>query len=134
MSITSQISSTKRALATVKAAETPVAKRGMFALIERRHRYTSLLHGAYAGYIGYTPAIVSSVTKDGIVKAVRVASVGYPIIKRSEWQYVAVDVAGAIVDPAAVVAKLVDGDGRAIEYHDRNAAVAAIKAAAGVEQ
>jgi hypothetical protein len=43
----------------------------MFALVERRHSYTSLLHGAYAGYIGYTPAIVASVARDGVVKEVR---------------------------------------------------------------
>jgi hypothetical protein len=130
---TSTIDSLKRASAACHAATdfTP-AKRGMFALVERRHSYTSLLHGAYAGYIGYTPAIVSSVDRAGIVKEVRVVSVGYDRLKRRDWQFCHVDSAGKIADPEAVVAALVDTQGRAIEYHDRNEAIAAIKAAAGL--
>jgi hypothetical protein len=104
----------------------------MFALVERRHSYTSLLHGAYAGYIGYTPAIVSSVDRAGTVKEVRVASVGYDRLKRRDWDQVTVDSAGRIADPEAVAAALVDDSGRAIEYRDKAAALAAIKAAAGI--
>src|SRR6516162_5171789 len=76
MSIASTVTALERANAAYKAAQaaaTPVAKRGMFAMVERRHRYSSLLCGAYAGYVGYTPCLVSSVTRDGIVKEVRLA-------------------------------------------------------------
>ena len=44
-----------------------MAKRGMFAMVECRHSYSSLLHGAYAGYVGFTPCIVTSVDRAGIV-------------------------------------------------------------------
>jgi hypothetical protein len=69
MSIASTVAALERANAAYKAAQAatmPVAKRGMFAVVERRHRYSSLLCGAYAGYVGYTPCLVSSVTRDGI--------------------------------------------------------------------
>jgi len=69
MSLQSVTASARRASAAIKAApQHAVAKRGMFAMIEKTHRYTSLLHGAYAGYIGYRPCIVTKVTRDGIVK------------------------------------------------------------------
>lgn len=134
MSIASTVTRLERANATYKAARAAgnvVARRGMFALVERQHRYTGLLHGAYAGYVGYTPAIVSSVDRAGIVKAVRLAGQDWPL-KRRDWQYLHVDAAGGIADPESVVRQLVAENGRAIEYHDRNEAVAAIKAAAGI--
>ena len=49
MSIASTVTALERANAAYKAAQaaaTPVAKRGMFAMVERRHRYSSLLCGA----------------------------------------------------------------------------------------
>src|SRR6266571_9132461 len=115
--------SLKRATTAHKA--TPAfapARRGMFALVERRHSYTSLLHGAYARYIGYTPAIVSSVARDGLVKEVRVISAGHDRLWRRDWDTCTVDSAGKIADPESVARQLVDCDGRAIEYRDRNEA------------
>ena len=113
-----------------EAATTPVAKRGMFALVEREHRY-SYLCGAYAGHVSYIPAIVSSVTRDGIVKEVRLAGQDWRP-KRRDWRQITVDSASRIADPEAVAAKLVDENDRAIEYRDHREAVAAIKAAAGI--
>ena len=43
MSLQSVAASAKRASAAIKAAP-GIAKRGMFAMVEREHRYTSLLH------------------------------------------------------------------------------------------
>src|ERR1700730_11465414 len=135
MSIASTVTALERATATYKAAQpaTAVAKRGMFALVERRHSYTSLLHGAYAGYIGYTPATVTSVDRAGIVKEVRIAGQSWPL-KRRDWQYVHVDSRGLIANPESVVARLVDEQGRAVEYKEQAAAIVAIKAAAGIAQ
>jgi len=136
MSIASTIASLERANATyqgAQAAAAPVAERGMFAMVERRHSYSSLLHGAYAGYVGYTPAIVSSVTRAGIVKEVRLTGQNWPL-KRRDWQFVHVDTLGRIADPERVVAALVDDRGHAIEYRDKAQALAAIKAAAGIGQ
>jgi hypothetical protein len=50
-----------------------MAKRGMFALIEREHCYSYMrrLHGACQ--LHHTPAIVSSVTRAGIAREVRLA-------------------------------------------------------------
>jgi hypothetical protein len=133
MSIGSQLRGAERALAQIKAADAvAVAKRGMFAMVERHHSYNSLLHGAYAGYVGFTPCIVSSVDRTGIVKEVRIA--GQPwALKRRDWQRVTVDSASRITDPEMVVQRLVDERGNAIEYHSHNEAVTAIKAAAGVQ-
>ena len=108
-----------------------VAKRGMFALIERRHSYSSLLHGAYAGYVGYTPCIVSSVDRAGIVKEARLAGQSWPL-KRRDWDQITVDSAGRITNPQAVAAALVDDRGLAIEYRDKAEAIVAIKQAAGM--
>lgn len=128
------INSLKRAGAVCHAAnDVPQAKRGNFALVERRHSYNSLLHGAYAGYVGYTPAIVSSVTRAGIVKEVRLTGQNWPL-KRRDWQFVHVDTLGRIADPERVVAALVDDRGHAIEYRDKAQALAAIKTAAGIGQ
>ena len=132
MSIASTITALERANAVHKAATHAVAKRGMFALVERQHRYTSLLHGAYAGYIGYTPAIVTSVDRAGIVKQVRIVAIGHDRLTRRDWQYVHVDSRGLIANPESVVARLVDEHGRAIEYKEQAAAIVAIKAAAGI--
>jgi hypothetical protein len=105
----------------------------MFAMIQRTHRYNSMLRGAYAGYVGYTPCLVSSVTRDGIAKEVMIAGQSWPV-KRRDWDYITIDSAGRIADPESVVRRLVDDRGNAIEYHDHNEAVAAIKAAAGISQ
>jgi hypothetical protein len=121
MSIASTVAALERANAAYKAAQaaaTPVAKRGMFAMVERRHCYSSLLCGAYAGYVGYTPCLVSSVTRDGIVNEVRLAGQSWTL-KRRDWERVMVDTAGKITEPATVVARLVDDRGMAIEYRDQ---------------
>ena len=121
MSIASTVTALERANAAykaVQAAATPVAKRGMLAMVERRHRYSSLLCGAYAGYVGYTPCLVSSVSRDGIVKEVRLAGQSWTL-KRRDWQRVMVDTTGKIREPATVVAQLVDARSTAIEYRDQ---------------
>ena len=128
MSIASTITALERANAVHKAATHAVAKRGMFALVERQHRYTSLLHGAYAGY---TPCIVASVDRAGIVKEARLIGQSWPL-KRRDWQEITVDSANRIADPAGVVRQLVGVDGHAIEYRDKAEAIVAIKQAAGM--
>jgi hypothetical protein len=115
-----------------EAAKIATAKRGNFCLIERRHSYTSLLHSAYAGNVGWTPVIVSSVTRDGIVKEVRLAD--GRTLKRRDWDYCHVDSKGLIANPALVCEQLRQADHPrwAIEYHDCSKTNAAIKAAAGL--
>ena len=130
MSILGTIEGLKRANASMKAAAHPAAKRGMFALVNRRHSYLSLRDGHHA-WSTYTPAIVSSVTRDGIVKEVRLAGQGWPL-KSRDWQQITVDSRSQVADPEAVAARLVDDRGFAVEYHDQAEAVAAIKAAAGI--
>jgi hypothetical protein len=143
MSIEQTIAGLKRANAIVRAhklteaAKIAPARRGNFCLIEREHRYTSLLHGAYTGYRGWTPAIVTSVTRDGIVKEVRLAD--GRALKRRDWAYCHVDSKGLIKDPAGVCEALREPADKAparwaIEYQDRGEANAAIKAAARIEQ
>ena len=133
MSIASTVTSLERANAAYRAAQavaTPVARRGMFALVEREHRY-SYLCGAHAGHVSYTPAIVSSVTRDGIAREVRL--VGRPApLKQRDWRQITVDSRGNIADPEGVPARLVDENGHAIEYRDHAEAIAAIKTAAGI--
>jgi hypothetical protein len=134
MSIVSTAVRLERASAAHKAAQpapVAVAKRGMFALVERRHSYTSLLRGAYAGYVGHTPCIVSSVDRAGIVKEARLAGQSWTL-KRRDWDEITVDSAGRITNPQAVVAALVDERGFAIEYRDKAQAIVAIKQAAGI--
>src|SRR6266851_4843147 len=132
MSIETTIASLKRAKAVCdEANRVPVAKRGTFALVERRHSYSSLLHGAYAGYVGFTPCIVTSIDRAGIVKEVKLAGQSWSL-KRRDWQQITVDSAGKVADPASVVPKLVDDHGHAIEYRDHGEAIRAIKAAAGL--
>jgi hypothetical protein len=133
MSIASNVAALERANAAYKAAQaatTVLAKRGMFALVEREHRY-SYLCGAYAGHVSFTPCIVSSVTRDGIVKEVRLAGQNWPL-KCRDWRQIHVDRAGKVADPEAVAAKLVDDRGFAIVYQDQREAIAAIKATAGI--
>src|SRR5882762_8763421 len=132
MSIETTIAGLKRAKAVCdEANRVPAAKRGMFAIVERRHSYSSLLHGAYAGYVGFTPCIVSSVDRSGIVKEVKLAGQSWPL-KRRDWHQINVDSAGKIGNPAAVVAKLVDDRAQAVEYRVHGEAIRAIKAAAGL--
>jgi hypothetical protein len=90
MSIASTVAALERANGACNAAQaaaTPIAKRGMFAMVERRHRYGSLLCGAYAGYVGYTPCLVSSVDRAGIVKEVRLVGQTWPL-KRRDWDQI----------------------------------------------
>jgi hypothetical protein len=82
-------------------------------------------------------AIVSSVTRDGIVKEVRLAD--GRTLKRRDWAYCHVDSKGMIADPAGVCAALREPADKAparlaIEYQDRGEANAAIKTAARIEQ
>ena len=133
MSIAATVASLERANTAHRAAQaaaTPVATRGMFALIEREHRY-SYLCGAYAGHVSYTAAIVSSVTRDGIAREVRLVGQSSPL-KRRAWRRITVDSAGNIADPEGVARRLVDENGHAVEYRDHAAALAAIRAAAGI--
>jgi hypothetical protein len=132
MSIATTIVALERANAVHKTANAvPVAKRGMFAMIERRHSYSSLLHGAYAGYVGFTPCIITSVESAGIVKEMKLAGRSWPL-KRRDWQQITFDSAGKIANPAGVCTALVDERGFAVEYRDQGEAIRAIKAAAGL--
>ena len=67
-------------------------------MVERRHSYSSLLHGAYAGYVGFTPCIVTSVDRAGIVKEVKLAGQSWSL-KRRDWQQITVDSAGKVANP-----------------------------------
>jgi hypothetical protein len=120
MSIASTVTSLERANAAYRAAQavaTPVARRGMFALVEREHRY-SYLCGAHAGHVSYTPAIVTSVTRAGIAREVRI--VGRSPLKQRDWRYITVDSAGNIADPESVTRRLADENGQAIQYRDHD--------------
>jgi hypothetical protein len=111
MSIASTVAALERANAAYKAAQRHNLRRQtrQFRLVEREHRY-SYLCGAYAGYVSFTPCIVSSVVRDGIVKEVRLAGQDWPL-KRRDWHQINVDSAGRVPDPEAVAAKLVDDRG-----------------------
>ena len=131
MSIETTITSLKRAKAICNEANrVPVAKRGMFAMVERPHSYSSLLHGAYAGYVGFTPCIVTSVDRAGIVKEVKLTGQSWTL-KRRDWDQIMVDSAAKIANPEGVCAMLVDDRGFAVEYRAKNEAIRAFKAAAG---
>jgi hypothetical protein len=69
--------------------------------------------------ISYTPCLVSSVTRDGIVKELRIAGQDWPL-KRRDWRMVTVDSGGRIADPEGVACQLVDENGHAIEYRDQD--------------
>jgi hypothetical protein len=134
MSIETTAAALERANAVYKAAQTAAiapAKRGMFAMVERRHSYSSLLNGAYTGYVGFTPCIITSVDRAGIVKEVKLAGQSWPL-KRRDWQQITVDSAGKVANPAGVCAALVDERGFAVEYRDQGEVIRAIKAAAGL--
>jgi hypothetical protein len=126
MGLASVAASAQRAL----AQQQQHAKRGMFALVERRHSYLSLKDGHQA-WSTFTPAIVASVSRDGLAKEVRIAGQNWPL-KAAEWRQITIDSQQRIADPERVAATLVDENGRAIEYTDQEHAVAAIRAAAGM--
>lgn len=128
MSIASHVVRLDRASAAHQAAAAK-AKRGMFAVIERRRSYT-MMHGATHAEFSYTPCIVASIDRAGIVKAVRLAGQEW-LLPTRDWSRITVDSRGQVADPAMVTAKLVNDFGAAIEYEDHAAAVAAIRAAAG---
>jgi hypothetical protein len=114
MSIASTVAALERANAAYKAAQATTnapAKRDMFALVEREHRYSYLW--------------------DGIVKEVRLAGQSWPL-KRRDWRQINVDSASKIADPEAVTRRLVDENGHAREFRDQREAIAAVKAAAGL--
>jgi hypothetical protein len=129
MGLASVAENARHASSAIKARE-GTARRGMFALIERRRSYMSLRDGHHA-WNTYTPAIVSSVTRDGLAKEVRVAGQQWAL-KASDWSTIMIDSAGRIADPQAVAAALVDDNGQAIEYRLRAEALVAIKNAAGI--
>src|ERR1700732_3819128 len=98
MSIETTIAGLKRAKAVCdEANRVPAAKRRMFAMVERRHSYSSLLHGAYAGYVRFTPCIVTSVDRAGIVKEVKLAGQPWPL-KRRDRQHITITSAGKDAD------------------------------------
>ena len=84
-----------------------------------------------AQHVNYTPAIVSSVTRAGIAREVRLVGRSWPP-KQCDWRRITVDSAGNIADPEGVARRLVDENGHAIEYRDHAEALAAIKTAAGI--
>jgi hypothetical protein len=108
-----------------------VAKRGMFALVERRHSYMSLRDRHHA-WSTFTPAIVTSVSRKGVAKEVRYHVGGqWWTLKARNWLSITIDSRQQIADPDAVACALINECGHAIEYRDQSEAVAAIKAAAG---
>jgi hypothetical protein len=130
VSIETTIETLKRAKATVKVEQTVAAKRGMFALVERRHRYNTLLSGGISEHVTYTPGIVSSVDRSGMAKEVRCA--GDQKLVRRDWDFCHVDSRGLVPKPESVVATLVDEFGGPRRFDNMRDAQAAIKAAAGL--
>lgn len=130
MSIQAQVETLKRANATVKAAQSVTAKRGMFALVETRHRYRTLLAGGISEHVTFTPGIVSSVDRAGMAKEVRCA--GDRTVKRRDWDFCHVDSRGIVANPESVIAALVDEFGGPKRFDAMRDAQAAIKAAAGL--
>lgn len=126
MSIQSIERSAKRALANME----PRAKRGMFALVERRT--VSVMAHSYQrrAWSTFTPGIVSSVDRDGIAKEVRLA--GGMTLKSRDWARITIDAQQRIADPEGIAAKLVDDFGLAVQFRSFDEAFAAIKAAAGL--
>jgi hypothetical protein len=130
MSIATTIAGLERANAVYKAAQ-PTARRGMLAVIERRH-WSTYMHGKTVISLSYTPAIVSSVSRDGTAQEVRVAApaaYGPYRVNRRDWESILVDTRGQCGNPDAVCAALVDDRGFAIEYETRDRAIEAIRAA-----
>jgi hypothetical protein len=130
MSIEATIETLKRANATLKAEQNVVAKRGMFALVERRHRYRTLLAGGLSEHVSYTPGIVSSVDRAGMAKEVRCA--GEQKLVRRDWDFCHVDSRGLVLDPERLVAALANEFGGPKRFDNMRDAQAAIKAAAGL--
>jgi hypothetical protein len=130
MSIETTIETLKRANATMKAEQNVVAKRGMFALVERRHRYMTLLAGGISEHVTYTPGIVLSVDRAGMAKEVRCA--GDQKLVRRDWDFCHVDSRGLVPHPECVVATLVNEFGGPQRFDNMRDAQAAIKAAAGL--
>jgi hypothetical protein len=130
MSIQVQVETLKRANATAKAAQSVVAKRGMFALVETRHRYRTLLAGGISEHVTFTPGIVSSVDRSGMAKEVRCA--GHRTLKRRDWDFCHVDSRGMVANAESVIAALVDEFGGPKRFDTLRDAQAAIKAAAGL--
>jgi hypothetical protein len=130
MSIQAQVETLKRANATVKAQQSVIAKRGMFALVETRHRYITLLAGGISEHVTFTPGIVSSVDRAGRAKEVRCA--GNQTLKRRDWDFCHVDSRSLVLNPGSVIAALVDEFGGPKRFHALRDAQAAIKAAAGL--
>ncbi len=132
MTLQSVTTAAKRAGAVSAAAQHAIARRGMFALIQRRRSYT-MMHGPTHAEFSYTPARVASVTRDGTVKAVELADGRR--VERRDWHQIDVDSRGQVANVDAVLAQLVEteaGLGWPVEYHDKAEAVAAIKQAAGL--
>lgn len=107
------------------------AKRGQFALVERRHTYLSLKDG-HREYFDFLPGLVTSVTRDGEAKEVQVRGLAPLRRDRRDWHYLYIDGKGTICDPRALCATLVNEFGAALAYGTREEAVAAIREAAGV--
>src|SRR5207248_8542330 len=97
MSIQAHAETLKRANATVKAEQSVGAKRGMFALAETRHGYTTLLAGGISEHVTFTPGIVSSVDRAGMAKEVRCAR--HQTLKRRDWDFCHVDSRGLVANP-----------------------------------
>jgi hypothetical protein len=128
MSILKTEAGMRRAAETVKTAN--AAKRGMFALLERRHSYVSLRDG-YHAYRTYVPGIVTSVSRDGMAKRMRVKGHG------ADFQIVPsdtllLDTRGQIANPETVCAALTSDFGIATEFDTLEAARVAIKATVGL--
>jgi hypothetical protein len=130
MSIQTRVETLKRANATAKAAQSVTAKRGMFALVETRHRYRTLLVGGISEHVTFTPGIVSSVDRAGMAKEVRGA--GDRTLKRCDWDFCHVDSRGMVANSESVIAALVDEFGKPKRFDALRDAQAAIRAAAGL--
>jgi hypothetical protein len=70
MSLQSVASAAKRASATVKAAQSAVAKRGTLCVVERRHSSVRLHPPGRQEWFEYLPAVVRSVSRDGMIREV----------------------------------------------------------------
>jgi hypothetical protein len=129
MSIEQTVAGLKRAKAVHDEANSS-AKRGQFALIERRHRYMTLLAGGLSEHVTFTPGIVSSTDRAGMAREVRCA--GDTTLKRRDWDFCHVDTRGRIEHPECVIAALVDDFGLPRRFDNHGDAITAIKAAAGL--
>jgi hypothetical protein len=101
----------------------------MLALIERQHSCVPLKPGRHERRT-FTPAVVASVSREGAVLAVKLAN--GKTVKHRDWTWVAVDSRGKA--NAVIVVKKLTADGQPIEYDTLEAAVTAMKAAAGIRR